>query len=144
MIKKGLKKFLKRKMKDVPPLTSSDNRIVTSKELKKDEIKISAVQREIQLVKSVEEYAKRMEMYVKNAVDLDSDLIAFPEYNIFDLFGLLPGFQQLNERLNSNAKNVASNVNEREYLMHLFHSKEMFLSNGRWRERMLRKLVRWL
>jgi predicted amidohydrolase len=63
-------------------------------------IRAAAVQRKITLVKSIEAYIDIMEGFVKSAAEQDCDIIAFPEYNFFDLLGVIPGFNLLNRCLN--------------------------------------------
>lgn len=70
---------------------------------KMDEIIVSCVQREIKLVSNVEEYIDMLEEFVLQAAERKSSLVAFPEYNFFDLLGLLPGFKAVNRYLNSKA-----------------------------------------
>lgn len=66
-------------------------------------VRAAAVQRRIKLAGNVEEYADAMESYVKLAAEQRCDIIAFPEYNFFDLFGVIPGFSGLDRYLNSKA-----------------------------------------
>jgi len=66
-------------------------------------IRAAAVQRSICPVKSLEEYADAMEYFVKEAAVHGCDIIAFPEYNFFDLLGVIPGFAGLNRYLNRKA-----------------------------------------
>ncbi|MCD8511515.1 MAG: hypothetical protein LRY73_17740 [Bacillus sp. (in: Bacteria)] len=73
--------------------------------------KVAAVQRDIQLVRNVESFAKRMKAYVADAANGGCQLIAFPEYNFFDLVGVIPGVRSLNQFFNNKAKKVtAENV----------------------------------
>ena len=60
----------------------------------------AAVQRKITAAKNVEAYAYRMEGFVKSAAEKGCDIIAFPEYNFFELLGIIPGFNLLNRCLN--------------------------------------------
>jgi len=74
---------------------------------KNDEvIRVSCVQREIKVTNSFLEYIERMREFVEEAAENKSDIVVFPEYNFFDLFGLIPGFIKLNNFLNKKAKNV--------------------------------------
>ncbi len=66
-------------------------------------IRAAAVQRRITVVKSIEDYAGIMEKFVRSAAEQGCDIIAFPEYNFFDLFGIIPGFGLLDRFLNSRA-----------------------------------------
>lgn len=78
-------------------------------------IRAAAVQRRIVVLKSIEEYAGNMEKFVKSAAAQGCDIIAFPEYNFFDLLGIIPGFTSLNRLLNrkqlsSGAGSAASEI----------------------------------
>lgn len=66
-------------------------------------IRAAAVQREITAAKSIEDYINRMEGFVKSAAEQGCDIIAFPEYNFFELLGVIPGFNLLNRCLNRKA-----------------------------------------
>ena len=66
-------------------------------------IRVSCVQRQIHLVNSMERYIDMLCGFIDQAVKEDSHLIVFPEYNFFDLFGLIPGFCCLNQVLNKRA-----------------------------------------
>lgn len=66
-------------------------------------IRAAAVQRNICPVKSAEKYTEVMEGFVKTAAAQGCDIIAFPEYNFFDLLGVIPGFASLNRYLNKKA-----------------------------------------
>ena len=90
----------------------NENRIVKHIDLakgpKKSEIStpgcdalVSCVQRSISLVGSVEEYIDMLEGFVSIAAGRGSIIIAFPEYNFFDLLGLFPGFKLINAFLNT-------------------------------------------
>ncbi|EMT39871.1 Predicted amidohydrolase [Thermoanaerobacter thermohydrosulfuricus] len=71
---------------------------------KKGKIRVACVEREIKVTNSFEEYAERMRKFVEEAALKGSDIVAFPEYNFFDLLGLIPGFGKLNNFLNKKAK----------------------------------------
>lgn len=82
-------------------------------------VKAAAVQRRIAVLNSVESYAEVMESFVKSAAEQDCDIVAFPEYNFFELLGVIPGFGLLNNYLNrrtaaSPGNSVASGI-ERLY-----------------------------
>lgn len=62
-------------------------------------IKVSCVQRSIKPVKRVEDYIDIINSFVSKAANEGCEIVAFPEYNIFDLFGMLPGFKLLNRYL---------------------------------------------
>ena len=67
-------------------------------------VRVSCVQREIKLTSSFEEYAERLKNFVEEAALKDSDIVVFPEYNFFDLFGIIPGFKKIDEYLNGRSK----------------------------------------
>lgn len=67
-------------------------------------VRVACVQREIRPVRSVEEYIDNLAGFVKQAVDAGSQLVIFPEYNFFDLFGLIPGFGLVNRLLTRSSK----------------------------------------
>jgi predicted amidohydrolase len=71
-----------------------------SEDVNLEDIRVSCVQRQIQPVKNIEEYIDILCGFIDQAVKDNSHLIIFPEYNFFDLFGLIPGFNFLNQILN--------------------------------------------
>lgn len=77
-----------------------------------ENIRVSCVQRQIQPVKNIERYIDILNDFVKRAVEKDSRIIVFPEYNFFDLLGLIPGFSLLNRYLNKKALRVSSKCRE--------------------------------
>lgn len=79
-----------------------------------DTIRTSCVQRQIRTVRSIEQYINILYGFVRQAACGKSQLIVFPEYNFFDLFGLFPGFGPLNRYLNRKAANQRSNRKETE------------------------------
>lgn len=66
-----------------------------------DSIRVSCVQRSIRPVKRVEQFIDIIYGLVKEAVEDGAELIAFPEYNFFDLFGIIPGFKLINNYLSN-------------------------------------------
>lgn len=72
-------------------------------------IRVSCVQRQIYPVGSIEKFIDMLDGFVNQAVKENSHLIIFPEYNFFDLFGLIPVFNCLNQILN---KKVIKNKDE--------------------------------
>lgn len=70
----------------------------------KDNVRISCVERQIKVVKSIEEYANLLKGFVEEAAQRESDIVVFPEYNFFDLLGLIPGFSRINDYLNKKAQ----------------------------------------
>jgi len=73
-----------------------------------NEVKVAAVQREIKAVKRIENYIDMVNDFIVEACKQGCQLIVFPEYNFFDLFGLIPGFRFLNDYLNNKAKGSKS------------------------------------
>src|SRR5665648_1017062 len=74
-----------------------------SEDIDPDDIRVSCVQRQIHPVNSIERYIDMLCGFIDQAVKDNSHLIIFPEYNFFDLFGLIPGFNFLNQILNKKA-----------------------------------------
>lgn len=68
-----------------------------------ENIRVSCVQRQIQPVGNIEEYIDMLCGFIDQAVKEGSHLVIFPEYNFFDLFGLIPEFNFLNQILNKKA-----------------------------------------
>ncbi|MFO7635876.1 MAG: nitrilase-related carbon-nitrogen hydrolase [Clostridia bacterium] len=62
-------------------------------------LRISMVQRSIRPVRSIRGYRRMAEAFVAQASGEGSKLVAFPEYNFLDLYGLLPGFRILEKHL---------------------------------------------
>ena len=84
-----------------------------------ENIRVSCVQRQIHPIKSIEKYIDILCRFVDQAVKDNSDLIIFPEYNFFDLFGLIPGFNFLNQFLNKKAMETKDKDKEKEKKSHL-------------------------
>jgi predicted amidohydrolase len=90
-----------------------------SEDINLENIRVSCVQRQIRLVKSIEEYMDMLCGFIGQAAKNNSHLIIFPEYNFFDLFGLIPGFHCLNQILNKKAIKVKDEEKDREKESHL-------------------------
>lgn len=84
-----------------------------SENIDPENIRVSCVQRQIHLVNSIERYIDMFCGFIEQAVKEDSHLIIFPEYNFFDLFGLIPGFRFLNQILNKRARKAKDREKER-------------------------------
>lgn len=69
-----------------------------------NEVKISVVQRTIKPVKDIESYIDMLYGFIWEASNKNSQLVVFPEYNFFDLFGFVPGFTLLNRFLKAKEK----------------------------------------
>jgi len=82
------------------------------KDVSPSNLRVSCVQREIQSVKSIEEYIDMLNYFIKQAVKEESALIVFPEYNFFDLLNMIPGFSLINSYLNQRAQKVKNNPSE--------------------------------
>ena len=74
-----------------------------SEDIDPENIRVSCVQRQICPVNNIEKYMDMLSDFISKAVENNSCLIIFPEYNFFDLFGLIPGFHCLNQILNKRA-----------------------------------------
>jgi len=85
-----------------------------SEDIDPENIRVSCVQRQIHLVNSIERYIDMLCGFVGQAVKEDSCLVVFPEYNFFDLFGLIPGFRFLNKILNKRAIKGKDRAKDRE------------------------------
>jgi len=83
-----------------------------SEDINLENIRVSCVQKQIHPVKSIEKYIDILCGFVDQAVKEGSHLIIFPEYNFFDLFGLIPGFNFLNQILNKKAIKVKDREKE--------------------------------
>jgi len=79
-----------------------------------DDLRVSCVERQIYPVKSIEKYIDMLCGFVNQAVQENSHIIIFPEYNFFDLFGLIPGFSYLNQVLNKKAIKNKDEEKDRE------------------------------
>jgi predicted amidohydrolase len=90
-----------------------------SEDINPENIRVSCVQRQIHLVKSIEEFMDMLCGFVDQAAKENSHLIIFPEYNFFDLFGLIPGFNFLNQILNKKAIKNKDKEKDREEESHL-------------------------
>lgn len=82
-------------------------------------IRVSCVQRQIHPVNSIEKYIDMLCGFIEQAAKSNSYLIIFPEYNFFDLFGLIPGFNFLNQILNKKAIKNKDEEKDREEESHL-------------------------
>ncbi len=90
-----------------------------SEDINLESIRVSCVQRQIQPVESIEKYIDILCGFVDQAAKEGSHLIIFPEYNFFDLFGLIPGFNFLNQILNKKAIKNKDEEKDREEESHL-------------------------
>jgi len=90
-----------------------------SEDINLENIRVSCVQRQIHPVKSIEKYIDILCGFVDQAAKEGSHLIIFPEYNFFDLFGLIPGFNFLNQILNKKAIKNKDEEKDREEESHL-------------------------
>jgi predicted amidohydrolase len=90
-----------------------------SEDVNPENIRVSCVQRQIQPVENIEEYIDMLCGFIDQAVKEGSHLVIFPEYNFFDLFGLIPKFNFLNQILNKKAIKVKDKDKEKEKESHL-------------------------
>lgn len=65
-----------------------------------EDIIVSCVQRSIKPMGKIEDYIDMAESFVSLAAKRGSHIIAFPEYNFFDILGILPGIKMANSYLN--------------------------------------------
>jgi len=85
-----------------------------SEDIDPENIQVSCVQRQVHPVNSIERYIDLLCDFVDQAAKNNSHLIIFPEYNFFDLFGLIPGFRCLNQILNKRAVKAKEREKYRE------------------------------
>jgi len=85
-----------------------------SEDVNLEGIRVSCVQRQIHPINSIEKYIDMLFGFIDKAVKDNSHLIIFPEYNFFDLFGLIPGFHFLNQILNRKAVKAKDREKDRE------------------------------
>jgi Predicted amidohydrolase len=85
------------KLKSEPPPVRSGKNI-------SKKVHVSCIQRELKLVSSVKAYIHMMDALVAEAVRQESRLVIFPEYNFFDLFGMIPCFKLVDRYLSGRAK----------------------------------------
>ena len=97
----------------------SIKRRILSEDVNLEDVRVSCVQRQIHPVNSIERYIDILCGFVDQAVKDNSHLIIFPEYNFFDLFGLIPGFSFLNQILNKKAIKNKDEEKDREEESHL-------------------------
>ena len=90
-----------------------------SEDVNPENIRVSCVQRQIYPINSIERYIDMLCGFVGQAVKDNSHLIIFPENNFFDLFGLIPGFNFLNQILNKKAIKNKDKEKDREEESHL-------------------------
>ena len=83
-----------------------------SEDVNPEDIRVSCIQRQIHPVNSIEKYIDMLCGFIGQAVKEGSHLVIFPEYNFFDLFGLIPGFSFLNQILNKKTMKVKDRKKE--------------------------------
>jgi predicted amidohydrolase len=89
-----------------------------SEDVNPENIRVSCVQRQIHPINSIKRYIDMLCGFIEQALKEDSYLIIFPEYNFFDLFGLIPGFSFLNQILNKKAIKNKDEEKDREEESH--------------------------
>jgi len=70
---------------------------------------VSCVQRRINPVKRVARYIDMLHGFIQEAAEQNAELVVFPEYNFFDLLGLIPGFGLIDRYLNKAASKKDGN-----------------------------------
>ncbi|WP_207670912.1 nitrilase-related carbon-nitrogen hydrolase [Caloramator sp. E03] len=83
---------------------------IREKANKFDGIRAGCVQREIKIVKSIEEYADMLHRFIKEGSEKGCDIIVFPEYNFLDLVGIFPFFDKINKSFNKKDSNENENT----------------------------------
>lgn len=97
-------------------------------EIDKDYIVVSCVQRSIKPVAKIEDYIDMAEGFVSQAAKEGSDIVVFPEYNFFDLLGVLPGIRSVNKYMNKKPSKIESSSEkdsshkDSEFIQKLFNS----------------------
>lgn len=86
---------INKKLSRIPRSESSFNRFDCT-EKSDGRIVVSTVQRKIRLVSDLSAYMENMEKFILQSKNRNSDLIVFPEYNFFDIFGFIPVMKPLN------------------------------------------------
>ncbi len=99
-----------------------------SKDINPEDFRVSCVQRQIYPVNSIEKYIDMLCGFMEQAVKDNSHLIIFPEYNFFDLFGLIPGFSCLNQILNKKAIKNKDKEKDRENESHLKENNHFLIT----------------
>ncbi|MDK2953729.1 nitrilase-related carbon-nitrogen hydrolase [Kosmotoga sp. DU53] len=91
---KLLRRFFEKKLTLKRALRVLDGIHPTS--VRKISFRVSCVQRSIKGLRRIDDYVLDLHRFVREAAGSGSALIVFPEYNMFDLFMLIPGFKILN------------------------------------------------
>ncbi|MBS4032558.1 MAG: nitrilase [Clostridiales bacterium] len=71
-------------------------------------VKVAAAQLEIKLFKNPVHYVEEMYRHVKKAAESGVQLVVFPEYNSYQLFGLIPGIESMAVKLDDTGGGVQS------------------------------------
>lgn len=79
----------------------------------KETFRVGCIQRQIRLCSNIEEYIQMIYSFVSQAVEDECSLVVFPEYNFFDLFGLIPGFGIIDKYLNRKSNPSTDRENEK-------------------------------
>ncbi len=91
--------------------------VIRSKNLENinlEKIKVSCVQRTITPVQCIEEFIDLLHSFIKQAAEDGSQLVIFPEYNFFDLLGMIPGFKLINRYLTRKARSLTTTQTAQE------------------------------
>lgn len=146
MVRKIISLYINRKWKNIRLKISREMKELESykrHENQGDEVVVTAIQRKLIVVNTVEEYLDMMEKFVIKAAEKNSDIIAFPEYNMLDLFGLLPGFHSIHHWLRSRQEEdvaFAKGSQEEDVL----YDKQEVSDNGSIALSLLNKIIRYL
>ncbi|MFZ5352280.1 MAG: nitrilase-related carbon-nitrogen hydrolase [Bacillota bacterium] len=72
--------------------------------------RVACVQRMIKPVRSIDGYIDMVDCFARKAYESGCDLLVFPEYNFFDLLGLIPCFSLIDRLLSRPSKEKAAMV----------------------------------
>src|SRR5690625_4097144 len=125
MITSIIKKYIEKKLHPTKIHAAIDY-IIASKTIHQqnpEPNRVACVQRTIEPVNTVEDFVSNMYSITEQAAVNGSTYIIFPEYNFFDLFGVIPGFSFLNHQLNKQAERAKNDKAETEktIMNKLFH-----------------------
>src|SRR5690625_1698520 len=116
MITTIIKKYIEAKLHPAK-IHAAIDKTITSKTIEQQipkPTRVACVQRTIQPVDKVEDFVCNMFSITEQASANGAMYIIFPEYNFFDLLGIIPGFTFLNNYLNKQAQPDVNNHNQTE------------------------------
>ncbi len=80
-----------------------ERRLIAAGDKRSELPKVACVQRSIKPAGSIEDYIDMIDGFAAEAYRNGCDLLIFPEYNFFDLLGIIPGFRAIDKLLNKSA-----------------------------------------